>query len=196
MQTARILRVRTPLIQFIGKRTIPESIDHTPRIHPASPSGSSLPISFKQYRESYANTQGPLHSPAYSRSSSSKQYFTAQVKEGQYFDRSELPDRFKRMRWTAAEIAAVESGGASMFAWIIYTFLFFSPLRWGLGSRWFIRIEIRIPFTLVDLVISSSMVVRWWSTQSFSKKWYWLMEQRAHVRYIWFRSCFFLIAEL
>lgn len=33
---------------------------------------------------------------------------------GQYFDRSELPARFQRTKWTAAEIEAVETGGASL----------------------------------------------------------------------------------
>jgi small subunit ribosomal protein YMR-31 len=36
--------------------------------------------------------------------------------KGLYFDRSELPERFQRLRWTEAEIEAVESGGASLFA--------------------------------------------------------------------------------
>lgn len=36
-------------------------------------------------------------------------------KKGVVFDRSELPERFGRTRWTEAEIEAVGSGGAS--AW-------------------------------------------------------------------------------
>ena len=36
-------------------------------------------------------------------------------KKGEVFDRSELPERFRRTRWTEAEIEAVGSGGAS--AW-------------------------------------------------------------------------------
>jgi small subunit ribosomal protein YMR-31 len=35
---------------------------------------------------------------------------------GSFFDRSELPRRFQRLSWTQAEIEAVESGGASLFA--------------------------------------------------------------------------------
>lgn len=35
---------------------------------------------------------------------------------GEYFDRSELPARFQRTKWTAAEIEAVETGGASLLA--------------------------------------------------------------------------------
>ncbi|KAF3934791.1 hypothetical protein ABW20_dc0109334 [Dactylellina cionopaga] len=111
MNPTRILARRTPLIHFLGKRSIPESIDHTPRVHPASPA-SSLPTSFKQYREAVANQHGPLAT----RSVSSKSHFTPQPAAGQAFDRSELPKRYGRLGWTAAEIAAVESGGASMFA--------------------------------------------------------------------------------
>lgn len=35
--------------------------------------------------------------------------------KGEFFDRSELPQRFRRMAWTQTEIEAVGSGGAS--AW-------------------------------------------------------------------------------
>jgi len=37
-------------------------------------------------------------------------------KKGEYFDRSELPARYGRTPFTQAEIDAIESGGASMFA--------------------------------------------------------------------------------
>jgi small subunit ribosomal protein YMR-31 len=33
-----------------------------------------------------------------------------------FFDRSELPQRFQQLSWSQAEIEAIESGGASMFA--------------------------------------------------------------------------------
>ncbi|KAF3915859.1 hypothetical protein AA313_de0201392 [Arthrobotrys entomopaga] len=111
MNPSRILARRTPLIQFVGKRSIPETIDHAPRVHPASPS-SSLPTSFKQYRESVANQHGPLAT----RSASSKSYFSPQPAPGEFFDRSELPKRFGRLKWTAAEIDAVQSGGATALA--------------------------------------------------------------------------------
>ncbi|KAF3158961.1 hypothetical protein TWF106_011322 [Orbilia oligospora] len=111
MNPTRVLARRTPLIHFIGKRSIPEAIDHTPRVHPASPS-SSLPTSFKQYRESVANQHGPLAT----RSASSKSYFSPAPPQGQFFDRSELPARFGRLKWSSAEIDAVESGGASLAA--------------------------------------------------------------------------------
>ncbi|EPS35735.1 hypothetical protein H072_10863 [Dactylellina haptotyla CBS 200.50] len=111
MNATRVLARRTPLIHFVGKRAIPETIDHTPRAHPASPS-SSLPTSFKQYREAIANQHGPL----VSRSASSKSYFSPKPAPGEFFDRSELPKRFGRLGWSAAEIDAVQSGGASAFA--------------------------------------------------------------------------------
>ncbi|KAJ6257165.1 hypothetical protein Dda_8051 [Drechslerella dactyloides] len=111
MQATRVLARRTPLIHFLGKRSIPEAIDHTPRPHPASPS-SSLPTSFKQYREAIANQHGPLATR--SASSASKPFFVAQPASA--YDRSQLPSRFGRVRWTPAEIAAIDSAGASMFA--------------------------------------------------------------------------------
>jgi len=110
MNATRILSHRTPLIHFIGKRSIPEAIDHSARAHAASPTGS-LPTSFKQYREAVANLHGPLAS----RSASSKTYFTPQPKKGEYFDRNQLPKRFGRLGWSAKEIDAVESAGASLF---------------------------------------------------------------------------------
>lgn len=38
-----------------------------------------------------------------------------QPKEGEFFDRSELPKRFQKRAWTDAEIDAVTSGGASLW---------------------------------------------------------------------------------
>lgn len=34
---------------------------------------------------------------------------------GEFFDRSELPQRFRRMAWTESEIEAVDSAGASLW---------------------------------------------------------------------------------
>ncbi|EWC45842.1 hypothetical protein DRE_04849 [Drechslerella stenobrocha 248] len=111
MQATRALAHRTPLIRFLGKRSIPESIDHTPRPHPASPS-SSLPTSFKQYREAIANQHGPLATR--SASSASKPFF---VQPAALLNNSgELPQRFGRLRWTPVEMDAVNSGGASLLA--------------------------------------------------------------------------------
>ncbi|WEW55434.1 hypothetical protein PRK78_000865 [Emydomyces testavorans] len=136
---------RTPMIRFIGKRTFPgwypvpslllnacldadsiatEATDNTPHVHPASPT-NELPDSFMKYR-SRAQQHGPLNSPSRSPSSSVFGGFVGghtgaslgpvQPKQGEYFDRNELPERFKRVPWTQAEIEAIETGGASLFA--------------------------------------------------------------------------------
>jgi small subunit ribosomal protein YMR-31 len=36
-------------------------------------------------------------------------------KQGEFFDRNELPKRFWRTQWSEEEIEAVSSGGASLF---------------------------------------------------------------------------------
>ena len=137
---------RAPLIKFLGKRSPPsklrccarvlpftnlpaESTDSTPHAHPASPS-TTLPDSFVQYR-SKAQQHGPLAHRSRSLSSSSspsplaygvigghtgESLGSVKAPQGQYFDRSELPARFGRTKWTQAEIDAVETGGASLFA--------------------------------------------------------------------------------
>jgi len=131
---------RVPLIKFIGKRTPPKTIDHTPTAHPASPS-HNLPDSFANYR-SNAQQHGPLGSQGSAHSSkpspSASSSAPASVPsfshaygaigghsghslgkidppEGMYFDRSELPQRFRRTSWSQAEIDAIETGGASMW---------------------------------------------------------------------------------
>ncbi|KAL9108651.1 MAG: hypothetical protein Q9227_006597 [Pyrenula ochraceoflavens] len=135
---------RTPMIKFLGKRTTPsmlqaalqqypnltkflESVDHSPHAHPASPN-DSLPDSFATYR-SKAQQHGPLghRTNSSSTSSSSQQQAygaigghsgqelgSVEPKKGEYFDRSELPERFRRTPWSQAEIEAVDTGGASM----------------------------------------------------------------------------------
>ncbi|KAK2749642.1 hypothetical protein FQN57_005864 [Myotisia sp. PD_48] len=113
---------RTPLIKFVGKRTIPASIDHTPQPHPASPT-HRLPDSFVTYRAK-AQQHGPLNDPsrpsaiAYGAvgGNTGASLGSVQPKAGEFFDRSELPARFGRMPWSQAEIDAIETGGASMFA--------------------------------------------------------------------------------
>ena len=95
-------------------------IDHTPQAHPASPSGA-LPESFASYRQK-AQQHGPLNQ----QSSFSTDGFIGnrpgaslgpvEAGKGMYFDRSELGPRFQRLAWSQAEIEAVESGGASLFA--------------------------------------------------------------------------------
>ncbi|KAK2736138.1 hypothetical protein FQN55_001878 [Onygenales sp. PD_40] len=125
MRASSILRqavaARTPLIKFIGKRSIPKSIDHSPRVHPASPS-PELPESFAAYRVK-AQQHGPLNNPARSSlaygaigGNPGSSLGPIEPKQGEFFDRSELPARFGRMSWSQEEIEAVETGGASLFA--------------------------------------------------------------------------------
>ncbi|MCJ1420270.1 hypothetical protein MMC32_006627 [Xylographa parallela] len=138
--TALYAAGRVPLIKFIGKRTPPKTIDHTPTAHPASPS-HSLPDSFANYR-SNAQQHGPLGSQGSAQSSKSSPSSSSSAPasvpssshaygaigghsghslgkidapEGMYFDRSELPKRFRRTAWSQAEIDAIETGGASMW---------------------------------------------------------------------------------
>ncbi|KAF7156870.1 hypothetical protein CNMCM5623_000715 [Aspergillus felis] len=109
---------RTPLIRFVGRRSVPQSIDHTPRPHPASPSGA-LPDSFAAYR-SKAQQHGPLGRASFSQGSVGRSAGASlgpvQPKQGEFFDRAELPTRFHRLPWTEAEIEAIETGGASLYA--------------------------------------------------------------------------------
>ncbi|PNS17317.1 hypothetical protein CAC42_7000 [Sphaceloma murrayae] len=129
MNFTRVLaQHRQPMIRFLGKRTLPTKIDHTPTAHPASP--SPLPSSFANYRQK-AQQHGPLTS---SFQSGSRSYGSAsqyggrigsapgaslgpvEAQGGLFFDINELPARFRRRPMTEGEIEAVGSGGASMFA--------------------------------------------------------------------------------
>ncbi|KAI5819895.1 hypothetical protein BZA77DRAFT_258418 [Pyronema omphalodes] len=94
---ARAAHVRTPLINFLGKRVIPKNIDHTPKVHSQAPF-KELPAYFFNYVP--AAKKAPV------------QRSSIQPKAGEYFDRNELPQRFWRMKITAKEIEAIESGGA------------------------------------------------------------------------------------
>lgn len=116
--TKQLLQHRQPMIRFLGKRTTPSKIDHTPHAHPASPS-SSLPESFASYRQK-AQQHGPLNQTnQFSTGIGSKSGASlgpVEAGRGTFFDRSELPVRFQRTPWTKVEIDAIESGGASLFA--------------------------------------------------------------------------------
>ncbi|KAF2018171.1 hypothetical protein BU24DRAFT_461131 [Aaosphaeria arxii CBS 175.79] len=115
--TRVLLQQRQPMIRFLGKRAIPSQVDHTPHVHPASPS-QSLPDSFASYRKK-AQQHGPLNqSSQYSTIGGrpGSQLGPVEAGKGLHFDRSELPQRFQRLAWTQAEIEAVESGGASTYA--------------------------------------------------------------------------------
>ncbi|KAF1960146.1 hypothetical protein CC80DRAFT_286770 [Byssothecium circinans] len=117
MNATKILHQgRQPMIRFLGKRSTPSKIDHAPQAHPASPT-HSLPESFASYRQK-AQQHGPLNQTnnAGIGSSSGSSLGPVEAGKGNFFDRSELPQRFQRLSWTQAEIEAVESGGASLFA--------------------------------------------------------------------------------
>jgi small subunit ribosomal protein YMR-31 len=71
----RLAQHRTPLIKFLGKRSLPkpDTIDHTPQLHPADPHPSlpdSFAESFVHYRDR-AIQHGPLVKGQSSSSSSS-----------------------------------------------------------------------------------------------------------------------------
>ncbi|KAI8934017.1 hypothetical protein NX059_008785 [Plenodomus lindquistii] len=111
---------RQPMIRFLGKRSTPTKVDHTPHAHPASPT-HELPSSFASYRQK-AQQHGPLNtvnSPAIGGligGKAGRSLGPIEAQNGMYFDRSELPERFQRLSWSQAEIEAIESGGASLFA--------------------------------------------------------------------------------
>ena len=44
-----------------------------------------------------------------------RQLGSVKPKEGEFWDRNELPKRFRRTVYSEAEMEAIESGGASMF---------------------------------------------------------------------------------
>lgn len=133
MFTTKVLRQaaahaeRTPSIRFIGKRTIPASIDHSPQPHPASPT-NSLPASFTSgsshstfsaYRD-HAQQFGPLRktirADAGIGGNAGSQLGPVAPPKGVFFDRNDLPSRFHRQPLTAAEIEAIETGGAALYA--------------------------------------------------------------------------------
>ncbi|KAB8070237.1 hypothetical protein BDV29DRAFT_181301 [Aspergillus leporis] len=116
--TALRSTARTPLIRFLGRRSVPQSVDHSPRPHPASPSGA-LPDSFAVYRVK-AQQHGPLGRASFAQGAIGRNTGSSlgpvQPKQGEFFDRVDLPSRFHRLPWTEAEIEAIETGGASLFA--------------------------------------------------------------------------------
>jgi len=117
---------RTPMIKFLGKRSTPSSIDHTPHVHPASPTGELPPgfgtngsaSSFSNYRQQ-AQQHGPLgrsiskHGEGLGSQTGHSLGSVAPAK-GEFFDRSELPARFRRTPYTEVEIEAIETGGATL----------------------------------------------------------------------------------
>lgn len=109
------LPVPIPISNRLTRST--ESIDHSPRVHPASPTGA-LPDSFAAYRAK-AQQHGPLGRSSFNSTiggHSGASLGPIKPQTGEFFDRAELPSRFGRLPWTQAEIDAIETGGASMFA--------------------------------------------------------------------------------
>lgn len=104
------------------------SIDHTPHPHPASPTAalpadftSNTSSSFSEYRDR-SQQHGPLRrtltrlAEAGIGGASAAALPSITPAKGMFFDRDELPARFRRRVWSAEEIEAVESGGASVAA--------------------------------------------------------------------------------
>ncbi|KAJ2897225.1 putative ribosomal protein ymr-31 protein [Zalerion maritima] len=132
MNATKVLRQATahaermPSIRFVGKRPIPEHIDHTPKPHPASPTGA-LPAnfakhgshtSFSSYRD-HAQQFGPLRKTIHTAnigSTPGAALGDVSPPKGQYFDRHHLPGKFRRTAISVDEMEALESGGASMVA--------------------------------------------------------------------------------
>ncbi|KAF1839136.1 hypothetical protein BDW02DRAFT_564119 [Decorospora gaudefroyi] len=120
MNATRALAHRQPMIRFLGKRTTPATIDHTPHPHPASPT-HELPNSFQSYRKK-AQQHGPLNATpralvgGHIGGAAGKNLGPIEAAKGLYFDRSELPQRFQQLSWTQAEMDLLESGGASQWA--------------------------------------------------------------------------------
>lgn len=115
---------RTPMIKFLGKRHTPSSIDHSPHAHPASPSHElpkdftsppkSSSATFSSYRQQ-AQQHGPLGKSAGSSGSQSGHSLgPVAPAKGEYFDRNELPVRFRRAPIDLSEIDAIETGGATL----------------------------------------------------------------------------------
>ncbi|KFH44353.1 hypothetical protein ACRE_049030 [Hapsidospora chrysogenum ATCC 11550] len=120
---------RTPMIKFLGPRTIPASVDHTPKPHPASPTGklpegftssaaaASRHSTFSSYRD-HAQQHGPLQKSirpgAGIGGTPGANLGAVAPPAGVYFDTSELPARFHRAPLDMAEIEAIESGGAAL----------------------------------------------------------------------------------
>ncbi|KAH6971833.1 hypothetical protein BKA56DRAFT_677897 [Ilyonectria sp. MPI-CAGE-AT-0026] len=131
LRQAAVHAERTPLIKFLGPRTIPANLDHSAKPHPASPTGSlpenfthygdgsasSRHTSFSSYRD-HAQQHGPLQKTIRLEDgiggASGASLGPVNAPSGIAFDVSELPARFRRAALSAAEIEAIESGGAAL----------------------------------------------------------------------------------
>jgi small subunit ribosomal protein YMR-31 len=136
--TAQLPYATSPNHQFLFKQRLTHlfvaSIDHTPHPHPASPTGqlpqgfasaqqeasSSKHATFSSYRD-HAQQFGPLRHTIKSGEagiggSAGSDLGPVAPPKGMFFDRSELPARFRRTPVDLAEMEAIESGGAAQFA--------------------------------------------------------------------------------
>ncbi|PQE23901.1 hypothetical protein CJF32_00006711 [Rutstroemia sp. NJR-2017a WRK4] len=103
---------RTPMIKFLGKRSIPSSPTHE------LPKGfAEAQSSFSAYRQN-AQQHGPLGRSARKDGSigalPGKALGPVEPAKGEFWDRNELPSRFHRTRIDLAEIDAIETGGATL----------------------------------------------------------------------------------
>ncbi|KAH8602141.1 hypothetical protein B0O99DRAFT_647993 [Bisporella sp. PMI_857] len=113
---------RTPLIKFLGPRKWESAADHSRQAHPADPS-HELPkdfdsppkpaVSFSSYRQK-AQQHGPLGNAGRIGSHSGHSLGSVTPTKGEYFDRNELPARFRRTPIDLSEIDAIETGGATL----------------------------------------------------------------------------------
>ncbi|KAF4436923.1 hypothetical protein FMUND_6952 [Fusarium mundagurra] len=127
LRQAAVHAERTPLIKFLGPRTIPSNVDHTPKPHPASGveklpeswsgygNGDAVTThkSFSSYRD-HVQQHGPLQKSGFGGTPAAS-LGSVKPPQGVAFDVSELPTRFHRAPLNAAEIEAIESGGAALF---------------------------------------------------------------------------------
>ncbi|ENH72837.1 hypothetical protein FOC1_g10009574 [Fusarium oxysporum f. sp. cubense race 1] len=127
LRQAAVHAERTPLIKFLGPRTIPSNVDHTPKPHPASGveklpeswsgygngDAATTHTSFSSYRD-HVQQHGPLQKSGFGGTPAAS-LGSVKPPQGVAFDVSELPTRFHRAPLNAAEIEAIESGGAALF---------------------------------------------------------------------------------
>ncbi|CCT71467.1 related to mitochondrial ribosomal protein [Fusarium fujikuroi] len=127
LRQASVHAERTPLIKFLGPRTIPSNVDHTPKPHPASGveklpeswsgygngDAATTHKSFSSYRD-HVQQHGPLQKSGFGGTPAAS-LGSVKPPQGVAFDVSELPTRFHRAPLNAAEIEAIESGGAALF---------------------------------------------------------------------------------
>ncbi|CCU79481.1 DUF2638 domain containing protein [Blumeria hordei DH14] len=107
---------RAPMIKFLGKRSIPKFLDHTPKVHPESPS-RKLPDDFASYRQQ-AQQHGPLGHSKMTHSGnigsmSGASLGSVEPQKGELTDFNQLPKRFRKIPIDPAEIDAIETGGAA-----------------------------------------------------------------------------------